>query len=288
MAFDAAFAFAPRSAVDGTGRCHSGSPQRGLNAKGAVLASDGAATSRRWHIPVPRGAAARTSPRSTPRTRCETRLQPTRRGGTIQSPRGTGTGPGVSRTPRVATPVVDGGKEVSPVGELHVALEVNGEHREVDVEPQTSPRPGAQGGPRPHRDARRLRHQPVRRVHRPRRRPGREELHDARRPGRRRERHDDRGHGRRDGALHPLQNAFWEKHGLQCGFCTPGMIMAAADLLKTQPAIPTRRRDPARDRGQHLPLHRLPQHRAGHPRGGPRDARGCRRTRRRERLRRTT
>ena len=34
------------------------------------------------------------------------------------------------------------------------------------------------------------------------------------------------------GDLHPLQNAFWEKHGLQCGFCTPGMIMAAADLLK--------------------------------------------------------
>ncbi|HET9520356.1 MAG TPA: (2Fe-2S)-binding protein [Candidatus Limnocylindrales bacterium] len=34
-----------------------------------------------------------------------------------------------------------------------------------------------------------------------------------------------------DGGLHPLQNAFWEKHGLQCGFCTPGMIMVAADLL---------------------------------------------------------
>ena len=31
--------------------------------------------------------------------------------------------------------------------------------------------------------------------------------------------------------LHPLQQGFWEKHGLQCGFCTPGMIMAAADLL---------------------------------------------------------
>jgi carbon-monoxide dehydrogenase small subunit len=31
--------------------------------------------------------------------------------------------------------------------------------------------------------------------------------------------------------LHPLQQAFWEKHGLQCGFCTPGMIMTAADLL---------------------------------------------------------
>ena len=35
----------------------------------------------------------------------------------------------------------------------------------------------------------------------------------------------------KDGALHPLQQAFWENHGLQCGFCTPGMIMAAADLL---------------------------------------------------------
>ena len=35
--------------------------------------------------------------------------------------------------------------------------------------------------------------------------------------------------------LHPLQQGFWEKHGLQCGFCTPGMIMAAADLLKRNP-----------------------------------------------------
>jgi carbon-monoxide dehydrogenase small subunit len=34
-----------------------------------------------------------------------------------------------------------------------------------------------------------------------------------------------------EGALHPLQQAFWENHGLQCGYCTPGMIMAAADLL---------------------------------------------------------
>ena len=32
-------------------------------------------------------------------------------------------------------------------------------------------------------------------------------------------------------ALHPLQQAFWENHGLQCGYCTPGMIMAAADLV---------------------------------------------------------
>jgi aerobic carbon-monoxide dehydrogenase small subunit len=39
--------------------------------------------------------------------------------------------------------------------------------------------------------------------------------------------------GMADGdTLHPLQEAFWEHHGLQCGYCTPGMIMAAADLLK--------------------------------------------------------
>jgi aerobic carbon-monoxide dehydrogenase small subunit len=39
----------------------------------------------------------------------------------------------------------------------------------------------------------------------------------------------------RDEQLHPLQEAFWENHGLQCGFCTPGMIMAAADLLRRNP-----------------------------------------------------
>ena len=38
-----------------------------------------------------------------------------------------------------------------------------------------------------------------------------------------------------DGELHPLQEAFWKNHGLQCGYCTPGMIMAAADLLGRNP-----------------------------------------------------
>ena len=38
-----------------------------------------------------------------------------------------------------------------------------------------------------------------------------------------------------DGELHPLQQAFWENHGLQCGFCTPGMLMTAYDLLKHHP-----------------------------------------------------
>ncbi|MDX2193818.1 MAG: (2Fe-2S)-binding protein [Gemmatimonadales bacterium] len=36
-------------------------------------------------------------------------------------------------------------------------------------------------------------------------------------------------------ALHPLQQAFWDKHGLQCGFCTPGVIMTATDLLERNP-----------------------------------------------------
>jgi carbon-monoxide dehydrogenase small subunit len=38
-----------------------------------------------------------------------------------------------------------------------------------------------------------------------------------------------------DGALHPLQAAFEEHHGLQCGFCTPGMVMSALDLLNRFP-----------------------------------------------------
>ena len=36
-------------------------------------------------------------------------------------------------------------------------------------------------------------------------------------------------------SLHPVQEGFWEEHGLQCGYCTPGMIMAAASLLKENP-----------------------------------------------------
>jgi aerobic carbon-monoxide dehydrogenase small subunit len=45
-------------------------------------------------------------------------------------------------------------------------------------------------------------------------------------------------------ALHPMQTAFWENHGLQCGYCTPGMIMAATDLLR-------RNADPSEDEVRH-------------------------------------
>ena len=43
----------------------------------------------------------------------------------------------------------------------------------------------------------------------------------------------------RDGQLHPVQEGFWECHGLQCGYCTPGMILAGVQLLQRYPT-PTR------------------------------------------------
>jgi carbon-monoxide dehydrogenase small subunit len=47
-----------------------------------------------------------------------------------------------------------------------------------------------------------------------------------------------------DGALHPVQQGFWERHGLQCGYCTPGMIMASVQLLARNP-------QPSRDAIKH-------------------------------------
>ena len=44
------------------------------------------------------------------------------------------------------------------------------------------------------------------------------------------------GLAKADGTLHPMQAAFKECHGLQCGFCTPGMVMAAVDLCRNNPA----------------------------------------------------
>jgi carbon-monoxide dehydrogenase small subunit len=39
----------------------------------------------------------------------------------------------------------------------------------------------------------------------------------------------------KNGTLHPIQQAFWDNHGLQCGFCTPGMILTATEILKQNP-----------------------------------------------------
>jgi carbon-monoxide dehydrogenase small subunit len=40
-----------------------------------------------------------------------------------------------------------------------------------------------------------------------------------------------------NGELHPMQQAFWDSHGLQCGFCTPGMVMASVKLAEDNPGI---------------------------------------------------
>jgi carbon-monoxide dehydrogenase small subunit len=40
-----------------------------------------------------------------------------------------------------------------------------------------------------------------------------------------------------NGQLHPMQQAFWDEHGLQCGFCTPGMIMASVKLAEGNPEL---------------------------------------------------
>ena len=67
--------------------------------------------------------------------------------------------------------------------------------------------------------------------------------------------------------LHPLQEAFRDNHGLQCGFCTPGMLTTLIEFLRDNPD-PTEQRGARRDLRQSLPLHRLPGHRAGRARCG--------------------
>ena len=64
-----------------------------------------------------------------------------------------------------------------------------------------------------------------------------------------------------NGKLHPMQEAFREHHGLQCGFCTPGMIMAAVDIVKRKGKSLDEDTIRARARRQYLPLHGLSQHR---------------------------
>ena len=120
---------------------------------------------------------------------------------------------------------------------------------------------------RPHRHEDRLRHQPVRRLHRAARRRRREVLHGARGAGRRRAASRPSKGCADGGQLHALQEAFWAKHGLQCGFCTPGMVFAAHELLRRE-SESDGRADPARPRRQHVPLHRLPEHRPRRAGGG--------------------
>ena len=73
-----------------------------------------------------------------------------------------------------------------------------------------------------------------------------------------------------DGELDPVQEGFMQCHGLQCGFCTPGMLMTARALLDRNPR-PERGGDPRGDLRPDLPVHRLRDHRPFDPMGsGPR------------------
>jgi aerobic carbon-monoxide dehydrogenase small subunit len=116
------------------------------------------------------------------------------------------------------------------VAELHVALEVNGEHREVDVEPRTllvsmlredleltGTHVGCDtsqcGACTVHVDGHAVKSCTMLAVQ-----ADGSSVTTIEGMG-------------QPGSLHPIQQAFWDKHGLQCGFCTPGMIMAAADLV---------------------------------------------------------
>ncbi len=70
-----------------------------------------------------------------------------------------------------------------------------------------------------------------------------------------------------DGTLNPLQTAFRNNHALQCGFCTPGILMSFTDYLARNPH-PTDRRNPRSLERPPLPLHRLRRHRQGGEGGG--------------------
>ena len=71
----------------------------------------------------------------------------------------------------------------------------------------------------------------------------------------------------RDGVLDPVQQGFIEEHGLQCGFCTPGMMLTARALLDANPN-PTDEEIKVAISGPDLPLHGLQEHRRVDPLGG--------------------
>ena len=150
---------------------------------------------------------------------------------------------------------------------LREAVTDDGHHRDGERRPAHRLGGGAQDagrlparGPRSHRHPRRLRARGLRRVHGDRRRQAGALVPDAGRAGRG-PRGDARSRGwRRTAILGPLQQAMWESHSFQCGFCTPGFVMQTTAFLERPPG----RRGAGDPRGavrQHLPLHRLPEHR---------------------------
>ena len=69
-----------------------------------------------------------------------------------------------------------------------------------------------------------------------------------------------------DGKLAPIQKAFLDEGAYQCGFCTSGMLMSSQAFIDETKGTPTEMADQRKHRGQHLPVHRLQQHRPCHRR----------------------
>ena len=149
-----------------------------------------------------------------------------------------------------ALPVAAGGPEVrhepSDAEKVEVRVTVNG--RRLPAVGRAAPAARRLPPPRarPDRHPRRLRARRLRRLHHPGGRRDGPIVPDARRAGRRRALTTVEGLAASATQLHPLQEAFWEAHGLQCGFCTPGILITRPALPARQPRPrPTRRSGPA-------------------------------------------
>ena len=118
---------------------------------------------------------------------------------------------------------------------MEISVTVNGTAHTHDVEPRTLLVQYIRENGRPDRHEHRVRHVVVRRLHVALRRRVGEELHVLAVQADGADITTIEGLADADGTLHPMQQAFMENHGLQCGYCTPGMVMAAIGLLDENP-----------------------------------------------------
>ena len=134
---------------------------------------------------------------------------------------------------------------------LNFSLHVNGRDFALDLDPRTTLLDALREHLRPHRHEEGLRPRPVRRLHGAGQRPADQRLPDARRHARGRRDHDDRRPRRPMDDLHPMQAAFVEHDGFQCGYCTPGQICSAVGMLAEVRGGLAESRQQRRGRDQH-------------------------------------